>query len=86
MDEDNGEVVEEPLEENITGQSESGNTDDHTPTDTEPKVGIAKDPLIYFLTKSYYHLGWRTTHSKRDRISTSIIKSSNTATTVNWPR
>lgn len=49
MDEDNGEVVEEPLEENITGQSEFGNTDDHTPTDTEPKVGIENDPPIDIL-------------------------------------
>ncbi|QSZ32089.1 hypothetical protein DSL72_001658 [Monilinia vaccinii-corymbosi] len=40
MDEDIGEVFEEPLQENIevTEQSEFEETDDHTPTKSDPKV------------------------------------------------
>ncbi|KAF7896467.1 hypothetical protein EAF00_006481 [Botryotinia globosa] len=38
MNEDNGKVVEEPLEENVDMQSEFEQIDDHTQTANEPKV------------------------------------------------
>ncbi|RAL65433.1 hypothetical protein DID88_001000 [Monilinia fructigena] len=44
MDEDSGGVFEEPLEENVTTQSEFEKTDGHTPTETEAKVG--KQPAV----------------------------------------
>ncbi|ESZ90264.1 hypothetical protein SBOR_9355 [Sclerotinia borealis F-4128] len=38
MDEDSEEVVEEPLEDNTTKQSEFEKTDDHTSTKNKPKI------------------------------------------------
>ncbi|KAB8300914.1 hypothetical protein EYC80_002840 [Monilinia laxa] len=39
MDEGSGEVFKEPLEENVTTERKFEKTDDHTPTETEAKVG-----------------------------------------------
>lgn len=47
MSADSGERFEEPLEEKITAQSEFEKTDDHTPTETEPKVRIENGPSVY---------------------------------------
>ncbi|KAF7882424.1 uncharacterized protein EAF02_005787 [Botrytis sinoallii] len=44
MNEDNGEGVEEPLEENVVMQSEFEQIDDHTQTANEPKVGDKSAP------------------------------------------
>lgn len=54
MNEDNGEGVEEPLEENVVMQSEFEQTDDQT--QAGHKVSIENDLPIYTLTDSYASL------------------------------